>query len=108
MIYRHRDFVRGGGSNFTSAVEEALTGCTNKPEMVTELQTRKEKVLNMTDALCAGKHWTKNLAIRVKEVKRIWQYVCRRMFQYTEKNGFYGSLSHIQKNIFTFHMIVRL
>ena len=26
-----------------------------KPEMVTELQTRKEKVLNMTDELCAGK-----------------------------------------------------
>ena len=57
MIYRCRDFVRGGGSNFTSSVDMALTGCTNKPEMVTELQARKEKVLNMTDELCAGKRW---------------------------------------------------
>ena len=47
--------MRGNGSNFTSSVDEALAGCTNKPEMVEELQTRKEKVLNMTDELCAGK-----------------------------------------------------
>ena len=58
----------------------ALTGCTNKPELVTELQTRKEKVLNMTDELCAGKQLDVNYGNTCMSV-------------------FCGSLSHIQNNI---------
>ena len=80
MIYRCRDFARGDGSNFTSSVDQALTGCTDKREMVEELQTRKEKVLNMTDKLCAGKHCMPNMVLHV--------WGCTAEHFNTQKNGF--------------------